>query len=114
MDRSVTKKLKISGITCTNCKKRIEKALKATKGVMSADIDFPTSILTVTYDGDMDINAIERIIEDLGYGSSLPEKDQGDKYYVVKTLLVILAVYLILSRLGVTNIFNAFLKLRRA
>jgi len=108
LDRSVTKKLKISGITCTNCKKRIEKALKATKGVMSADIDFPTSILTVTYDGDMDINAIERIIEDLGYGSSLPEKDQGDKYYVVKTLLVILAVYLILSRLGVTNIFNAF------
>lgn len=108
MDRSVTKKLKISGMTCINCKKRIEKALKATKGVMSADIDFPTSILTVTYDSDTDIKTIEGIIEDLGYGSSMPENDHGDKYYVAKTLLMILAVYLIMSRLGVTNIFNAF------
>ncbi|MDD2350874.1 MAG: sulfite exporter TauE/SafE family protein [Synergistaceae bacterium] len=108
MDRSVTKKLKISGMTCVNCKKRIEKALKATKGVMSADIDFPTSILTVTYNSDTDIKTIEGIIEDLGYGTSMPENDHGDKYYVAKTLLVILAVYFIMSRFGVTNIFNAF------
>ncbi len=112
MDRSVTKKIKICGMTCISCKNRIEKTLNAAEGVISADIDFPTSSLTITYDNkNIDIKKIGKFIEDLGYGVTKPENDHGDifeKFYIAKTLLVIMAVYYIINRLGLTNIFNAF------
>lgn len=43
-------KAKVSGMSCTGCKKMIEKAFANTKGVSQCTVDFATMVASIDYD----------------------------------------------------------------
>lgn len=62
--------LQITGMTCAACAARIEKSLKKLDGVVDANVNLALERATVDYDPDkLDLEAIERKIEQLGYGT---------------------------------------------
>ncbi len=40
----------ISGMTCDNCVRRVEKALRSVNGVTEVSVDRPAALATVTFD----------------------------------------------------------------
>lgn len=61
--------IKISGMTCAACAKRIEKAVGKLDGVSNASVNFATEKLTVEYDKEKaPITKIKENIEKVGYG----------------------------------------------
>ena len=59
----------IQGMTCASCVARIEKTLRATKGVQEANVNIATEKANILYDpGLVDPQSLIRAIEDLGYG----------------------------------------------
>ena len=45
-----TREIGISGMTCDNCVRRVEKALRAVNGVTQVRVDRPAALATVTFD----------------------------------------------------------------
>lgn len=67
--------LKINGMTCAACAKRIEKAVGRLDGVDSAAVNFATEKLSVEFDDKaVTLKEINETIEKLGYGAQLPSK----------------------------------------
>ncbi len=61
--------VKISGMTCAACAKRIEKAVGRLDGVSQASVNFATEKLSVEYDGQKtSLDKIRETIEKVGYG----------------------------------------------
>jgi len=61
--------IKISGMTCAACAKRIERAVGKLEGVSEASVNFATEKLTVGYDNEtVSIDRIKETIEKAGYG----------------------------------------------
>ncbi|WP_424358829.1 heavy metal translocating P-type ATPase [Methanocella sp. MCL-LM] len=61
--------LKITGMTCASCVARVEKAIRETKGVESANVNLATEIATFVYDpAHISIDDIVRSIREAGYG----------------------------------------------
>ncbi len=80
-----TLELPLSGMTCVNCAKSIESALKRREGVLHSAVDFPSSQVSVTFD-DARISKgdVVRTIRDSGFevveaqsGQSLQEAVQS-------------------------------------
>jgi len=62
------KTIPITGIDCPSCIVNIEKELKKLKGVKEAQGNYIMEKVVVTYDpNEIDVPAIEKKIEDLGY-----------------------------------------------
>ena len=62
--------LKITDMDCASCAANIEHALKKTKGVQNAGVNFASEKASVEFDASqIDINAIKKIIGELGYGA---------------------------------------------
>jgi len=60
--------LKITGMDCASCAANIEHALKKTKGVQSAGVNFASEKARVEFDvSQIDASAIKKIISELGY-----------------------------------------------
>ena len=60
--------LTVRGMTCGNCARSVERALKATPGVTKATVDLPSSTATVEYDTDLvKPEALAGAVRDLGY-----------------------------------------------
>jgi len=60
--------LPIKGMTCTSCAQTIEKALKKTKGVQEAHVNFATEKVAFSYDpGRVTPEKIREVIEQTGY-----------------------------------------------
>jgi len=57
--------LKLEGLTCQNCAKKIENAVANIEGVESAIIDFENRTLLLS--GNFDYNQVLSTIEKLGY-----------------------------------------------
>lgn len=97
--------LKIEGMYCENCEKRISKRLNAIDGVHSCTASFPASEVRVQCDPSVIRKALLAEIEALGY-----TEKQGSlrTVQIVSILIIILAVYLILNHLGVLKVFNIF------
>lgn len=67
--------IKISGMTCAACAKRIEKAIGKLDGVSQASVNFATEKLSVEYDDQkVSTNNIKETIEKTGYGVIEEEK----------------------------------------
>lgn len=60
--------LKVEGMSCGHCKAAVEKALKGTNGVRTAEVNLTLKSVEVTYDQSMvDRASLVSAIEDVGY-----------------------------------------------
>ena len=65
---SVSKTLKIEGMTCTACAKAIEKATKKLDGVIDSNVNFATEKLTIVYEpSKIRTSDIKKAVEKAGY-----------------------------------------------
>ena len=103
MEKSET--LRVKGMFCVNCEKRIRKALINLNGVENASANFQKGTVDVTWLPDfVSESEIIRCIEAEGYTVA----DSGAGLQIISILIIILALYMIASRLGWTNVFNLF------
>ncbi|MDR2019488.1 MAG: sulfite exporter TauE/SafE family protein [Treponema sp.] len=113
MDNLKSISFRIGGMTCVNCRDRIEKKLKSTVGVEDAVVNFSTGTAAVTYNTSaLTFNEIKAAIEQMDYkilddtagagrgGNSVSE--------IIGTLVIILAVYVLLRGLGINTLTSAF------
>jgi Cu+-exporting ATPase len=61
----------ITGMTCANCSARVEKELKATEGVLEANVNLATEKATVQFDGNLTAENLIQRVEAIGYGAIL-------------------------------------------
>ena len=65
---TVTKTLKIEGMTCAACAKAVERAVRKLDGILGADVNLATEKLTVTYDSSIiRVSEIKKAVEKAGY-----------------------------------------------
>ncbi len=63
-----TRDIGISGMTCDNCVRKVEKALRSTKGVKDVRVDRQAALATVTFDTTQtDIPALHDALLKSGY-----------------------------------------------
>jgi len=61
--------LKITGMTCASCVKRVEDALRGVKGVTEANVNLANEKASVTYDPSLaSVEDMIRAVKDAGYG----------------------------------------------
>jgi sulfite exporter TauE/SafE/copper chaperone CopZ/plastocyanin domain-containing protein len=100
MDTLRSSLFRIGGMTCTNCRDRIEAALKNTPGVEEAAVDFSAGTAAVSYDPSaLDAGGIRAVVEGLGY-RALDDKAGSPAMEIAGTLALILALYMLLRGLG--------------
>lgn len=63
----MTKTIHITGMTCNNCKKHVEKALNALPGVQ-AEVDLENNLARVETDSTTSDEQMKAAIEEEGYG----------------------------------------------
>lgn len=88
----------ITGMTCTNCSARIEKALNKKEGVTNAYVNFATEKAVVSFDSNvMTTEAIEQVVAKAGYSAILDlaenqeslEKAQEKEFKTLKLQLIL-------------------------
>lgn len=88
----------ITGMTCTNCSARIEKALNKKEGITNAYVNFATEKAVVSFDSNvMTPETIEGIVAKAGYGAILDlaenqdsvEKAQAKEFKLLKFQLIL-------------------------
>lgn len=112
----ITKTFKISGMTCISCQNKIEKELKNTKGIINAKVNYSNGMTTVTFDSRIiRLAAIEKSINDLDYEVINSERSlnsggdgRNSTLQILGVVFVIFALYMVMNRLGVLNLFNSF------
>ena len=107
----ITRTLKIDGMTCISCENRLERVLKGANGVISAKVNYSKGIAIVTFDASViRLSDIEKMIEELDYKVIKPEQEinQTNGLQAVGAIVILLAVYMIISRFGGFTFFNSF------
>ncbi len=69
----------ITGMTCANCSARVEKELKATKGVLEANVNLATEKATVQFDDTLTAENLIQRVEAIGYGAILFDDEHKQK-----------------------------------
>lgn len=64
----ITIELPITGMTCTNCSKAVNRALKKVDGVVEADVNFATERAVVKITPTVSTNTLVTAVENAGYG----------------------------------------------
>jgi copper chaperone CopZ len=59
--------VRVEGMACDSCVARVEKAISATPGVVSASVDLATKRASVVFSGVPDIAAVIAAIGEAGY-----------------------------------------------
>ncbi len=99
----------VKGMFCVNCERRISASLQALEGIEEVKASFQDSTVEAVWRPDvLDRNTIIQCIEAQGYSVT----DSGFNLQMVSVLVILLALYLIASRLGWTNLFNIFPRVR--
>ena len=101
--------LKIGGMTCINCKTRIENALAVLEGIKKADVSWKKGRADIEYDEEkISLNEIQKIIESLDY--KVENSKDGNKKKTLSRLLInisyliiITFLFLILQKTGLLN-----------
>jgi sulfite exporter TauE/SafE/copper chaperone CopZ/plastocyanin domain-containing protein len=100
----MTKTIRIGGMTCINCRDRIEKKLKSTAGIEDAEVRYETGTAELRYDDSIiTLKEITQIIESLDY-RVLDGSHKEPVSRIIGTLVIILALYLLLRQFGVSGI----------
>jgi uncharacterized protein len=118
---SITTKLFVVNMTCVNCENTIERALTDRAGIESVTASYSNGTVIVTYDPDqIELEQIEKIIEEHDYQvkrqpDSRAEKEAGKgaemtTYLpnIVGAVIIIVTLYMLFNRFGLTNIFYSF------
>ncbi len=71
----LTKKFKVSGMSCAACSARVEKAVAALDGVKSVSVNLLTGDMLV--EGDISASKIIAAVKKAGYGAKSADKDNG-------------------------------------
>lgn len=101
--------LKISGMTCINCKTRIENALAVLEGIKKADVSWKKGRADIEYDEEkISLNEIQKIIESLDYkvensGDGKWKKSLSRLLINITYLIIITFLFLILQKTGLLN-----------
>lgn len=91
----ITKRITIAieGMSCASCAQKIEKTLKKTEGIISANVNFATEKVSLEYNpSQIRISQIKAVIVDLGYkalessGTASVDEDKERKEKEVKAL----------------------------
>lgn len=69
----------ITGMTCANCSGRVEKELKATEGVLEANVNLATEKATVQFDETLTAENLIQRVEAIGYGAILFDEEHKQK-----------------------------------
>lgn len=59
--------IKVKGMTCPHCEKRVKDALESVEGVKSAQADYVKGTATVVINGNVDVNTLKNKIRESGY-----------------------------------------------
>ena len=105
-DATKTIKLRIGGMFCPNCERRVSRALRGVRGVKSAKVSYRDGWAEVVYDvrraGLADLSAA---VERAGYDLKPDNSSAGQGWQRAAGLLIlILAMHLTLSRFGLLNV----------
>ncbi|MCX5896466.1 MAG: heavy metal translocating P-type ATPase [Proteobacteria bacterium] len=76
---TVSSTFSISGMSCANCARAIEKGLKNLSGIVKATVNFPLERLTVEKETSLADDAIVKAVADIGYEASLLGEHEGGK-----------------------------------
>ncbi|MDR0874969.1 MAG: sulfite exporter TauE/SafE family protein [Clostridiales Family XIII bacterium] len=102
-------KLRIGGMTCISCQRRIEKKLRGTAGVKSATVSYRAGTASVTYDPDLvSLKDISAAIQQLDYTVLSGKSQPADTRRAVGILILLFAVFMLLKQFGLADIFNVF------
>lgn len=63
----ITKTIKIEGMSCAHCAKKVENGLKEIKGVKSVKVDLEKKEATVVLKEKIEDSILKTTIEELGY-----------------------------------------------
>ncbi|MDR3051370.1 MAG: sulfite exporter TauE/SafE family protein, partial [Oscillospiraceae bacterium] len=101
-----TGRLHIGGMTCVNCQNKIEKKLRNTAGIKSAQVSYSAGTADISYDTDIiSLRDIAAVIEKLDYSVLPGGERQGPRTgRMVGTLVLILSLYVLLQQFGVLNL----------
>jgi sulfite exporter TauE/SafE/copper chaperone CopZ len=102
------KKIKIDGITCAACERKIEKALKNLDGIVIADVDYASSSANISYARDkIDLNDIYEAIRKAGYDVILDDTSEEESSPMTTLFIgIILAgLYIIINNTVGFNFF---------
>lgn len=64
--------LRVDGMSCGHCEMRVGMALKRVEGVKDAKADHGKGVATITYDGEVDMDALVAAVKDAGYEAHPP------------------------------------------
>lgn len=97
--------LDIGGMTCISCQNRIQKALRKTKGVLTASVSYSEGTADIEYDETQtDIKKLTKVIEKLDYRVlSSDDKKAPDIVNTLGVLVIIAALYYLLQSFGILN-----------
>jgi Cu+-exporting ATPase len=65
--KPVAYSIRVEGMACESCVARVEKAISATPGVVSASVDLATKRANVVFSGVPDVAAVIAAIGEAGY-----------------------------------------------
>lgn len=99
------KRLRIDGMTCTNCQNKIERKLRNTAGIKQAKVSYNSGTADITYDTDIiSLKDISEIIEKLGYKVlTRNEQSEPGTRHSAGILLIIMCLYILLQQSGILN-----------
>ncbi|MFA7376675.1 MAG: heavy-metal-associated domain-containing protein [Acholeplasmataceae bacterium] len=63
----MTKVIKIEGMSCMHCVKRVDQALKTLDGVTGVSVNLELKQASVDYQGSINDGVIKSVIDDAGY-----------------------------------------------
>ncbi|MDR2029732.1 MAG: sulfite exporter TauE/SafE family protein [Treponema sp.] len=108
MDNLKTSSFRIGGMTCGNCRNRIEKTLKSAVGIEDAAVNFHAGTAAVTYNSAViSLTEITALIEKLGY-RVITGRQGTPVTELIGTLAIILSLYMLLRGLGITTLTAGF------
>lgn len=100
-----TKRIKIRGMTCVNCQRKIQKKLRNTAGMKKADVDYNSAAAVVVYDTDiLSYKDITAVIEKLNYEVAEEGSSISGARQTIGILVTILVLYMLLQRFGILNL----------
>jgi Cu+-exporting ATPase len=90
VSETVTKTMKIEGMTCAACVRAIERATRKLAGVREVNVNLATEKLTISYEAGIKISEIKKAIENAGFKAveeeTIIDTDQEKKDKEIKLL----------------------------
>lgn len=78
MNDPVVEELKIEGMTCASCVRRVEKALSKVPGVSEATVNFATEKASVSHEGHVTREHLTHAVTNAGYGVAMEHPAEHD------------------------------------